>query len=128
MFDGELVVEGMLIEFNVAGKRWGGELYLTDDEGRNVGAVTPDIEPSGISERIFVLPVLRALENSFSWSPDKLVVHGLGLVEKDGHFERVAYYDFGSTNGFPVIANLSPKEETLDYSIYTGSIRTIKIR
>jgi hypothetical protein len=135
VFGGELVVEGMLIEFNVAGKRWGGELYLTDDEGRNVGDVTPDIEPSGISEKIFVLPVLRALENSFSWSPDKLVVHGLGLVEKDGHFERVAYYDFGSspvrftsTNGFPVIANMSPKEETLDYSTYTGSTRTIKIR
>jgi hypothetical protein len=37
---GELVVEGMLIEFNVAGKSWGCNSNLVDDEGRNVGDVT----------------------------------------------------------------------------------------
>ncbi|RFU26582.1 hypothetical protein B7463_g9751, partial [Scytalidium lignicola] len=118
VFEGELVVEGMVInswckeEENLLEK-----LPPADEEGGNIGRLTPDSKPSGInSSTIFVLLVILTPENTYH-KEENLVIHGLRLAEKDGYFERIGYYSCSSKSG-----------ESLQMSKYTNSVKQIIIR
>jgi hypothetical protein len=52
--------------------------------------LSSDTKPSDIPDTVFVLPVLRAPDTS--GGTQILQVRGLGLIEKDGFFERVGLY------------------------------------
>jgi hypothetical protein len=72
-----------------------GEFPLKGDDGRELGELTPDCKPPGIEPgKVFALPVLRVADKDGRSDKPEVVYHGIGLVEKDSHFERVGYTSY----------------------------------
>ncbi|KAF7557651.1 hypothetical protein G7046_g6000 [Stylonectria norvegica] len=90
VYSGELVIEGMLVAVTCAAvEDIFGYLSLTDAEGSELGELTPDIKPVGVEGKLmYVLPVLRA-PVEYGAHAGEMTVHGIGLVDKGGYFERV---------------------------------------
>jgi hypothetical protein len=97
VFDAVLVIVGILFQYKLVEKNYENEWKLSDNEGNIVGTLTVDTEPSEVSDKVVVLPVIRAPRDSYNRILEKLCIHGLGLVERDGYFERVGYYSFESS-------------------------------
>ncbi len=88
----ELIIDGMLIPCSAGEEGIFEDFLLKDDEGKKLGELTPDCKPPGIeSGKVFVLPVLRVADKDGRSDKPEVVYHGIGLVEKDNHFERVGY-------------------------------------
>jgi hypothetical protein len=88
VLDGVLTVKGILVQNRAVRNIFGDyDLFAGDAEA---GKLSSDTKPSDIPDAVFVLPVLRFPD--ISGDTQILQVRGLGLIEKDGFFERVGLY------------------------------------
>ncbi|KAK4451239.1 heterokaryon incompatibility protein-domain-containing protein [Podospora aff. communis PSN243] len=113
---GGLILKGFVIPCKTEVRRYSWtstvDVWLADEEGRDIGEAQPDTDPYEFVEgATFAVPFLRMEDQ------DEVDLHGLVLVQRDGVFFRVAKW-----------SATTPKGETLDMSRYQGFERVITVK